>query len=169
MVGPAQFDTTPINGDFAEYIGQKESSGRYDALPYKKDRTLASSAVGKYQFIWSLHKNDIQKVTGVRTKEEFRQNPQAQEQYFAYHDANTLTPVAQKISKLLRDQVPINQIKQKIHFAGPKGAMDYYMYGKETTDAFGTKTSTYKKGGEYIMSDDELKQFLANGGSVEYL
>lgn len=166
---PVQFDTTPIDGDFAEYLGQKESSGRYDALPYKKDGTLASSAVGKYQFLWNTHKNDIQKVTGVKTKEEFRKNPQAQEQYYAYYEANTLIPVANKISELLHNQVPINQIKKKVHFAGPKGAMNYYMYGKETTDAFGTKTSTYKEGGEYIMDDSELNDFLKNGGTVEYL
>jgi hypothetical protein len=170
-------DETPVSGAFKpftpafnfgksenisnlkEYIINRESRGNYKALPKKKDGTLASSAVGAYQFLWNQHKDWISSVTGVKTKEDFRNNPDAQDRAWDYWNTNVLTPQAKKIKKLIGDSADLNTIKAKIHFAGAQGAMDYYTMGKETVDAFGTKTSGYAQGGEYSDA-----QMMAYGG-----
>jgi hypothetical protein len=154
--------------DFRQMIIAKESGGNYAALPKKKDGTLASSAVGAYQFLWNSHKKEIAKITGVTSKEEFRRNPKAQDKFFAHWDQNVLTPTAQRI-KAFAPNVSLNQIKAKVHFAGPKGAIDFFAHGKETVDGFGTKTSTYAEGGEYDLSPDEIMNILANGGEIEFV
>ena len=82
------------SSDIRNTIAEKESGGNYGALPKKKDGTLASSAVGKYQFLWNQNKDWIKNVTGVSSKEDFRNNPQAQEAAFDYWDKNVLTPQA---------------------------------------------------------------------------
>ena len=40
-----------------------------------------SSAVGKYQHLWNLHKDQIAKITGVTNVQDYLNNPQAQEKY----------------------------------------------------------------------------------------
>lgn len=132
-----------------DVIAKRESGGNYQAFTSAGG---GSGAVGKYQFRWNLHKDWISKLTGVHSAEEFKKSPTAQEKAFAYWEQTTLTPAAIAIQKELagkNKQVPsIDEIKQKVHFAGAAGARNYYLHGKETTDAFGTKTSTYKMGGK---------------------
>lgn len=167
---PSSFDWSSSDNSFRQKIIMKESAGDYRALPFKKDGKLASSAVGAYQFLWNYHKDAIRKVTGVKTKEEFRNNPEAQDMYFDYWDANVLTPTAMLIKRVLGERAPdINTIKAKVHFAGPKGAKDYYFRGIETKDAFGTTTSKYKEGGEYDMSPEEILEFMKLGGELEFI
>lgn len=164
------FDYEVGPSDIRSAILERESSGNYEALPYKKDGSLASSAVGGYQFLWNKHKKDIERITGVKSKEEFRKNPAAQDMYFDFWEQNVLTPNAIAIKKALGNKAPdLNQIKMKIHFAGPKGAKDFFFTGKETKDAFGTTTSKYKEGGEYELSQEEIQDIINNGGTVEYL
>jgi len=134
-----------VKGSLKDVIAAKESGGNYRALPKKKDGTLASSAVGKYQFLWNQHKNWISEVTGVNTKEGFMNSPEAQEQAFEHWDKNILTPQAQKIKKELGVNIPLNNIKYSIHFAGPQGAYNYFKTGRETVDAFGTNVSKITK------------------------
>jgi hypothetical protein len=126
------------SGDIREVIAQKESGGNYKALPKKKDGTLASSAVGKYQFLWDKNKDWITQVTGEDTKTGFMNSPEAQEKAFDYWDKMVLTPNAKKIKEELGVDAPLNNIKYAIHFAGPKGAYNYFAKGKETNDVFGT-------------------------------
>lgn len=143
-------DDAAADVDFKKYIASKESGGNYEALPKDRSGKIVSSAVGKYQFLWNQHKGWISQVTGVGSKEDFMHNPEAQEVAFDYWDANILTPQAKKIQKELGVKLPLNQIKAKIHFAGPAGAYDYFKSGKETQDAFGTTTSSY---GSDVMED----------------
>lgn len=164
-----------------DLIAKKESAGNYKALPWKdKAHTkLASSAAGKYQFLWNTHKPKITEITGVKTKNEFLNNPEAQEKYFDYWDKTTLTPWANKIKSELKINIPINKIKAAVHFSGPGGAWDYFSKGKMTKDAFGSTTSSYissfKNGGEQFggqvieMDEDQIQQFLAAGGQLEFI
>lgn len=166
------------NTDLRDFIGQKESGNRYDALPKDKNGKVVSSAAGKYQFLWNSHKNKIQELTGVTSKQEFLNNPDAQEKYFDYWDQTVLTPEAKKLQEE-GVNVPEPQLKYMIHFAGPKGARDYFLKGKETVDAFGMNTSRLLKrmkpptmtefGGETEMSAEEIAAFMAMGGEIEYL
>lgn len=140
-------EKTKTNKSFRDIIAYKESRNNYKAQSKK------SSAAGKYQFMWSLHKNDIEQITGIKTKEEFLNNPKAQESYFDYWDANVLTPNAKRIKEELGIDEPLDAIKARIHFAGPKGAYRYYKSGIETTDAYGTKVSSY--GQDFMKPNDE--------------
>jgi len=164
-----------------DLIATQESGGNYKALPWKdKAHTkLASSAAGKYQFLWGDHKDDIQKVTGVKTKQDFLNNPDAQEEFFDYWDQNTLTPWANKIKSQLNIQLPINKIKAAIHFSGPKGAWNYFSKGIASKDKFGMDTGSYmnnfkyggqQHGGQVVdMDENQIQQFLAAGGQLEFL
>ena len=150
-------------------IGAIESGGRYDALPFKTDGSLASSAVGKYQFLWNKHKDWIKQVTGVSSKDAFRNNPDAQEMAFRYWNQNTLTPWANKIKRELGVDISLDEIKKKIHFAGPQGAYDYFATGKETIDAFGTTTSSYgnrELGG--VINQNDMKLRITGVPNMEY-
>ena len=151
----------------------RESGGNYKALPKKKDGTLASSAAGKYQFLWNSHKDHIKEVTGVTSKEGFLNNPDAQEKYFDYWNATTLTPTAKKIKEMFKPDASLDQLKMMVHFAGPQGAIDYFAKGKVTRDAFGTTNANYvgrmEIGGEYELTADEIMQVKAMGGDVEFI
>jgi hypothetical protein len=156
-------------GNLREIIAQRESLGNYQALPRRKDGTLASSAAGKYQFLWDTHKDTIRTVTGVNSKSQFLNSPKAQEAYFDYWDQNVLTPKAQKIKQQYNPSLDTNQIKMLIHFQGPEGAEKYIRTGKYTKDAFGTTPMSYltknistKKGVSTENLESNLKSFASS-------
>ena len=160
--------------DIRNIIGTKESQNNYGALPKLKGGRLASSAVGKYQFLWDSHKEKIKAITGISSKEAFRLNPQAQEKFFDYWNNSILTPVANEIMSRFKPNMSMNDIKQIIHFQGPGGAKQFFRTGKYTTDAFGSNPMAYLKkkyavGGEMEVTEDELAEILRNGGQVEYV
>jgi hypothetical protein len=161
--------------EFGERLANIESKGDYKALPWSDSShtKLASSAAGKYQFLWNTHKDKIKELTGVSTKQQFLNNPEAQEAYFNYWDDNILTPEALKLKQQYNLELPLNKIKAAIHQAGPIGARKYFSRGEAARDAFGMDTGKYinrfQEGGIVEMSDTEIKQFLANGGQLEFL
>lgn len=154
------YSTEGIN-DLRSFIGQKESGGNYEALPKDKKGHLVSSAVGKYQFLWESHKDWISKLTGIDDKEAFRKNPEAQEKAFEYWDQTVLTPNAMKIQKNYGIQGDLNKIKYMVHFAGPKGAEDYFSGRKDTKDGFGMTTSKLwsrmEEGGQQTDNSSNMK------------
>lgn len=169
-VQPMETNFKPAPAALKEQIAMRESGGNYKALPKKKDGTLASSAAGKYQFLWNYHKDAIKNVTGVSSKQEFLNNPEAQEKYFDYWNATTLTPTAKKIKEQFNPQQSMDDLKKMVHFAGPQGAFDFFAKGKVTRDAFGTTNMSYlEAGGEYELTADEIMQIKAMGGDVEFI
>jgi len=123
----ANSSTQNVSGGFNNYpsnissrslkdtISGLESGGNYKA------ESKNSSAKGKYQFIWSIHNKDIAKVTGVKTKDEFLNNPDAQEKYFDYWDQTTLTPSANANLNKFKQYYPnatVDDVKKATHFAG---------------------------------------------------
>lgn len=176
MAVPSMTSRTPAsadNTDIRMIIGTKESGNNYGALPKRKDGSLASSAVGKYQFLWNGHKEKIQALTGISSKEDFRNNPEAQEKYFDYWNNTVLTPVAEDIKKAFNPGYSMNEIKQIVHFQGPAGARKFFSTGEFTTDAFGSTPLSYlkkqyQKGGEIEVTPAELAQILRMGGQVEF-
>lgn len=160
-----------LSSPLRDLIAQKESGGDYKALPWldKSKTKLASSAAGKYQFLWNTHKSDIARLTGVKTKQEFLNTPEAQEKYFEYWDKNTLTPAAKRIKTELGVGAPLNEIKMKVHFAGAKGAYDYFKTGKETVDAFGTTTSSYNANNMKVrITGSPQTRKMEYGGQMGY-
>lgn len=109
-----------IDNSFTRDIVVNESGGDYGVTnPY-------SSAAGKYQFLWNTWGNKITKHTGVRSKEEFLNNPEAQDSFYNdYYLPKELMPAVDRIKRKLSPNLSINQLAKLVHFRGEKGAMDY--------------------------------------------
>lgn len=107
-------------------IIKQESGGKYDALnPH-------STAVGKYQFLWGKKpgkgwQDSIKKITGVKTKEEFRKSPEAQEKFYAWYAKKVLAPEAVKLQPYNKKNLTNSQLEKLIHFRGVGGAKKYLL------------------------------------------
>jgi|GEM_PF-6510514 len=98
-------------------IAQVESRGRYNATSKK------STAAGKYQFIWSQWGKQIAQLTGVKSKQQFLANPQAQEDFMDHYLVNQVLPRV----KILRQEGLGNNLSDSdlakiIHLEGYAGA-----------------------------------------------
>lgn len=109
----------PTGGTLGSQISKIESGGNYKAT------NPNSSATGKYQFLWGSWGDSIKKVTGVKTQQEFLNNPQAQEKYYSYYEQNYLLPEVQKIRKEIKTGLSDTQLAKLIHFRGEGGARKY--------------------------------------------
>lgn len=144
---PIDFDNISFDteeGSFKDKIAVRESGGKYTA------QSPNSSAVGKYQFLWNTWGEDIKKRTGVRSKEEFKGNPMAQEEFFSYYDKTTLTPQANKYINKVKKYIPnvdIEDVKTMLHFAGAGNLEKAIKTGNfnKPLDANGTSILSYLK------------------------
>jgi hypothetical protein len=104
-----------------------------DVESYGGDYTATnpkSSAAGKYQFLWNTWGKEIERVTGVSTKQEFLDSPQAQEKFFKYYVNTELKP---QVATLKRDSTKSDAaLAALVHFQGPTGARRYLKTGAET-------------------------------------
>lgn len=100
-------------------ISNVESQGDYGAT------NQHSSATGKYQFLWSAWGNSIKKVTGVKTRQEFLRNPDAQEQFYSFYEKNYLLPKVREIRNQIDTNLSDAQLAKLIHFRGAAGAKRY--------------------------------------------
>lgn len=163
------YDNSKSSPSFAQSIADRESNGKYTAF---NPQGGGEGAVGKYQFRWNLHKDDIRSVTGVKSKEDFLNNPYAQEKYFKNWDEKVLTPAANNllpIAQLKNSNITLDDVKRQIHFAGPAGAAKYYKQGIITKDANGTTNETYKEGGEYNLEEDQIQELIRKGYKITRL
>lgn len=131
-------------------IAAKESEGMGGYKAYNSDGG-GEGAVGKYQFRWKLHKDWIMKLTGVSSKEEFLNNPEAQEKAFDYWSKTTLTPQA-KMLQPLAPNMPLDKLKMLVHFRGPSGenkmgGAEKYLRGLQSDkpESYNMSTSKYIK------------------------
>lgn len=100
-----------------------------------------SSAAGKYQFLWNTWGKDIERVTGVSTKQEFLDSPEAQEKFFKYYVNNELKPqVAQLKSDSTKSDAALAAL---VHFQGPAGARRYLKTGAETAPEINMPVEKY--------------------------
>ena len=82
-----------------------------------------SSAQGKYQFLWSDWGDSIRKVTGIKSPEEFRNNPEAQDKFFKFYTNSTILPEVNKLRPLAeRYDLSDNDLARLVHFRGAGGA-----------------------------------------------
>lgn len=172
-----------VVGNFKEMIASKESNAYknpYIAMSGIDENTASkftysqlrpkasSSAIGKYQIVWDLHKNDIKKVTGIADPELFRRNPKAQEDFMDWFRDNRLLPQATQVKQKYQVPMSIEQIMAGIHLEGmgsekkKNGFIGKYLSGqlKESTMAGkfkNTSTSNYMQGFEH-------GGYIADGG-----
>lgn len=178
-------NASPVVGDFKSKIASIETNGyknpyiamsgikENEAAKYSfkdlKDKA-ASTAIGKYQFVWSLHKNDIKRVTGVSDPDQFRYNPQAQEKFMDWFRDNQLLPQATKIKQQYQIPLSIEKIMAGIHLEGVgskekgKGFLGKYFSGKlgESTMAGKFKNATTNT---YMDKFEDGGKIYANWGA----
>lgn len=157
------------SNSFTDDIVRKESGGDYRAV------NPNSSAAGKYQFLWGTRpgkgwQDEIKAFTGVRTKEEFLNNPQAQDSFYNdYYLPKELLPAVKRL-KNKGFNLDTDSLAKLVHFRGEQGAMDY-LTGKasDQPEAYNMKTSNYiKQTGGYnyaqvgTLTDEEGKMGLEN-------
>lgn len=133
---PSMQQTSP-NESWEQDLVQKESGGDYGAL------NPNSSAVGKYQFLWDTWAPNIKKITGISSKEEFRNNPQAQEVFYAWYKQNELLPSAQKLQSVNRKGLSAGQLAKLVHFKGEAGARKWLTKGIDNTTAHNISIDNY--------------------------
>lgn len=146
-----------VGGFDADVLAQKiadveSNGGNYAALPWRTDETgkryLASTAVGKYQFLWGKSPDkgfgeDIKRVTGVKSKREYLDSPKAQEQYFKYHLENNLKPSVEELRSLNKAGYDDSQLAMLVHFKGPGGAKQWLTSHSDDTQTNNTSIDTY--------------------------
>ncbi|RUP37505.1 MAG: hypothetical protein EKK63_14650, partial [Acinetobacter sp.] len=88
--------------EFKKYISARESGGNYSPTQGESNPSMS----GKYQFDWKLHGPWIKRVTGVKSREEFLRNKEAQEKAMDYHVQHDLYPNAVKRYEKLKQLHP---------------------------------------------------------------
>ena len=123
---------------FTDDIVANESGGNYKAV------NPNSSAAGKYQFLWNTWKDKIKRVTGVNNKQEFLNNPEAQDSFYNdYYVPNELMPAVTRL-KRKGANLSTEQLAKLVHFRGEQGALDY-LQGKvgDKPEAYNSSISKY--------------------------
>lgn len=109
---------------FKQGISNIESRGNYQA------ENPNSSAVGKYQFLWNIWKNKIKTVTGIDTKQDYLDNPDAQEQFMDHVILHDYINAVNKLKKEpSAEKYTDEQLMAMIHFQGLNGAKTYLKSG----------------------------------------
>ena len=108
-----------VGNSLTDEIVANESGGDYKALnPH-------SSAAGKYQFLWDTWGDKISKVTGVKSKQEFLNNPEAQDMFYnEYYVPNEMMPAVKRLKKYAPD-LSDKQLAKLYHYQGENGAKKY--------------------------------------------
>lgn len=168
----------PINGskvvgNFKDILASKETQGYKN--PYiavagvdEKDASIhsfndlaskrASTGVGKYQFIWNIHKNDIKKVTGISDPDKFRYSPEAQEAFMNWFRDNKLLPEATKLKQKYQLPLSLEQTMAMIHLEG--------LAGLEKKIKSGTLNSSTYAGNFKNASPLNYAQGFQHGGKI---
>lgn len=121
----------------SDAIGEKESSGKYDSV------NTNSSAVGKHQFLWDTWGDQIKEVTGVKSKEDFKNNPVAQEKFFNYYEQNSMNPAVDRLKKYNKAGYSDEQLKKLYHFKGEAGAQEWLSSKTDNTSAHNSSIDDY--------------------------
>ena len=117
-------------------IAAVESRGQKD--PYKA-KAPTSSAVGKYQYVWSIWGDQIRQFAGQpgMTPDQFMANPDLQEKWALYNYKTTLKPQARKLQKdyeqvlAQRGIQDLDDLAALVHFQGYGRAAQYLRTGQQ--------------------------------------
>lgn len=119
---PASSPSAP--GGLGRSIAGKETPGMKGNAQYLATNPH-SSATGKYQFLWNSWGDSIKKVTGVKSRDEFLHNPNAQEKYYSWYEKNYLLPQVNQLRQKVNTNLTDQQLAKLVHFRGAGGALKY--------------------------------------------
>lgn len=127
-----------IGNSIHDEIVANESGGDYKA------ENPHSSAVGKYQFLWNTWGGKIKQVTGVSTKEEFKNSPHAQEDFYNnYYVPNEMMPAVKGLRKYAPGMSD-KQLAKLYHYQG-EGRAKAYLTGQlpDRVESYNAPISKY--------------------------
>lgn len=116
---------------FTKETYTQESGGDYKAM------SKSSTATGKYQFLWGkkpgkMWGDDIRRVTGVTSREQFRDSPKAQEKFYNYYLENHIKPAVKRLAnKGAKYGLDATEVARVIHFQGEDGARAAFEAGEK--------------------------------------
>lgn len=124
---------------FLDAIGYRESRNNYRIVN-------SYGYLGKYQF-------SMRTIRGLGfdvTKREFLRSPELQEivmESYLIHNRTVLNYYIKRYDGKTVNSIKITEsgILAAAHLAGAGGIIQYFEYGKDSADGFGTKISTYLK------------------------
>lgn len=119
FAGPGKEVPSNVGKSVKDAIVANESGGRYDVV------NPGSTATGKYQFIWSIWKNKIGAVTGAKTRQEFLNNPEAQDQFYDWYEKNEMAPAVSRLQQYNSQGYTPTQLGRLFHYRGEAGARAY--------------------------------------------
>lgn len=148
----------------ALYANESKTVGGYTA------EAPNSSAVGKYQHLWNTHKEEIERLTGVKSKEEYLNNPEAQEKY----QLNLISQYLDNVSSLrstfsVPDDTPDEALMALQHFRGLGGARVYlgalqktgsYDEAQKEIDAYTLKELRKRNPKAVLPKNSSVKAYL---------
>ena len=155
-------------GSLNDYMFQLESKalGGYKAY---NGRGGGQGAVGGYQHRYDTHKDEIAKITGVTNRDEFYNNPFAQEQ-FQNHLVETQykphLPVLRQIAKNKGLNYNDTELMYIEHHEGFGGAKTFLLSGNSQFGSENKIANRLKEGKEYFKAtgstDDSIQQSIGN-------
>lgn len=159
-------NTGGSDDDFTKDIVHHESRGNYKA------QNPNSSAAGKYQFLWNTWGGKIKSVTGVSSKKEFLNNPEAQDAFYGWYVENEMKPAVSRLKRYNKKGLSDAQLSKLYHFKGEGGAKQWLTTGVDATAKNNENIPSYigmEEGGEYELTEEQIHQILADGGEIEFL
>lgn len=99
-----------------EYAAAIAPGNDYSYYNYK------NGATGRYRFSWGVHGKDIKRITGVKTREEFLKNQDAQDKYFEWHVNHNISPEIKRLAEFNKDGLDNVGLAKLIHERGAGGA-----------------------------------------------
>ena len=154
------------NVKFKKAINFVEASGNMD---YSLGNKAGSSAVGPYQIMFSVHKDELKKMFDIDSRDEFMGNEEAQEGYMDYlvneaypRQINAIKryygPGGSKLKDNQMDMGLLGDLSDEElmaleHFLGHRDLMNYFAHIREG------KKKDFKVKGKNLSVDEYLKRF----------
>ncbi len=124
---------------FKNVLSNIESNGNYEA------DNPDSTAVGKYQFVWSEWGDKIKDYFGDSklTEQKYKKSPELQEAYFSHYYNTTLIPQATKLKERTKTNLSLSKLMALVHFKGYPNAKKILDGGADPTSKNNISVDSY--------------------------
>lgn len=129
--------------DFADKLGMRESSNRYDIQIQATSGGKEQNVTGRYQFTDDRLEEYMNDTGASFSTDEFRQDPRLQDDVFAWHMADIDRAIER--GGFVEQGYDLNGLRAVAHLGGIGGMRQFVRSGGNYNpgDKFGTRLSTY--------------------------